>query len=474
MNKDFLAAESYLELGMAEEARREFLKVLPEDVAYACARSQLLLFPSYLDVAAMNGSAEEGLSLIHSRPEIVRSELINNTALCLHFAGRTREAYELTNEFSDVLEWTSGDFYGLACYAARIGEFEEAARNLIEGIDGEISSNYSHMLVDLDLEPLYRHAAEEEMTVATAICLADPRLAALETCEDIIDVMMLKEMPQEFQKAVRPDPETGHCCLDFHAPMALRREIKEWLHAVGGRMTILARRGFARARAMVLEAQFDFAVAAAKRGDFLAARFHAIFGFSARPETFARFDSRLSPLGMGYFFDDLRCAWGNDPVFRELIGATTPYKSKSPVEQMQCLEDCGPLAKETTFWILLRSAVTDSIDGPTEAKYWNLEVIRRWPDDPSAFNNLLLIYEKEEAWNAATLVLTNVPSSFDHLRAAKIHAEIISKRRDFKFPVYKHFYGQRDLGQIVILPSEQTLLREDSKKRKGIEDVCLE
>lgn len=471
MNKDFLTAEGYLELGMTEEARREFLKVRPEDAAYAGARSQLMLLSNYLDPVAMNCSAEEGLRLIRFRPEIVCSELVNNTALCLQFAGRTREAYELTNEFADVLEWTSGDFYGLACYAAQIGEFEVAARNLIEGMAGEIGSNYSHMFADLDLEPLYRHAAEEEMKIETAVCLADPRLdatlAALETYEDIIDVMMLREMPQEFQKAVRPNPETSHYCLDLNTSEALRREIKEWLNAVRGRITTLARRGIARAQAKVLDAQFDFAVAAAKRGDFLAARYHAILGFTVRPETFARFDSRLSPLGMGYFFDDIRRAWGNDPVFRELIGATTPYKTKSPTEQMDCLEECGPLAKETTFWVLLRSTVTGPIDGPTEAKYWNLEVIRRWPDDPAAFNNLLTIYEKEEAWKDATLVLANVPPSFDRLRVAECHAEAISKQRNFKFPAYTHFYGQPNLGRIVVIPSEQALLRETSIMEKS-------
>lgn len=468
MNKAYLSAKGYLELGMAEEARNEFLTIGPEDEAYVSARSQLILLSSHLDPVAMNGGAEEGLRLIRSRPEIVRSDLINNTALCLHFAGRNLEAFELTKEFASILEWTPGDFYGLSCYAARIGEFEEAAQNLVEGMGGGMCSDYFHMFMDLDLEPLYRHAAEEEMKIETAVCLANPRLkaalTALENYEDIIDVMLLREMPQKFQRAFRQNQKTGHYCLDFNAPEILRCEIKDWLTAARSRITTLARRGIAKARTMVMDAQFDFAVAAAKRGDFLAARYHAILGFSVRPETFARFDSRLSPLGMGYFFDDIRHAWREDPIFRELVRAATPYETKSPADQIECLEDCGQLAKETTFWILLRSTVARSIDSPTEAKYWNIEVIRRWPDDPSAFNNLLHIYEKEEAWDAAALVLANVPPSFDLLRAAETHAESITKRQPSKFPAYTHFYGQPDLGRIVIQsPFNGTMAERDVK-----------
>jgi len=463
MNNDFLTAVGYLDLGMADQARREFLKVRPDEAEYACARSELMMLSGHLDVVAMSYAAEEGLNLIRSRPEIVHSALVNNTALCLHYAGRSREARDLTYEFADILEWTPGDFYGLACYAARIGDFEQAAWNLVEGMVNRLSPDYSHMLIDIDLEYLFRHAAEEGMDIETAVCLANPRLtAALEVLgngEDGFDGMLVGEMPPRFQKNARWNPNGGHYSFDPKANETLRREFQAWLWGVKDRITILIRRGIARAREMVFDAQFGFAVAAAKRGDFLAARYHSIFGFSARPETFDRFDSALSQLGMRYFFNDIRHAWREDSVFRELIRSTTPFETKSPPEQIENLDDCGPLTKETTFWILLRSVQARSIDGPAEAKFWHIEVIRRWPDDPSAFYNLLLIYENEKDWDKAALLLAGAPLSFHHLRAAESHADMISRRMIGGLPQYRHFYGQPDIGRIVVLPSERVLLQ---------------
>lgn len=456
MNENFLRATGYQDLGMLKEAREEFLKVRSDDATYACARTELMMLSSQLDVAAMKAEAEGGLNLIRSRPEIVHSALINNTALCLHYAGRTHEAHDLINEFADILEWTPGDFYGLACYAAGIGDSEEAASALLEGMASGLSPEYSHMFMDPDLEPLFLHAAEGEMTIETAVRMANPRLvaalAALENTDELFDGMLLREMPPKFQRHSRIHLTEGMYRIDLNAPVALQRRLRGWLKGVRDRVTELVRRGITRARKLVLDAQFDFAVAAAKRGDFFAARYHSMFGFSARPESFDRFDAALSPLGMGYLFNDIRRAWGEDPVFQELIRSTTPVESLSPIEHIENLEDCGRLAKETTLWILLRAVVARAIDRPPDIKLWNIEVIRRWPDDPAAFHNLLSIYEGEGAWDRAAILLAHVPPSFHHLRHAKSHSERVRLQKLCGFPKSRNFYGQPDLGQLVIFP----------------------
>jgi len=453
---DFLKGEGYMELGMPEEAQDAFLNVGPEDPAHATARARLLLFASHLDRVAQNQKAEEGLALIRSRPEIVNSTLVTNTSLCLHFAGRSREAYDLTHDFANLLDWTPMDFYGLASYASRFGDYEQASEDLVEGMAKRLSPDYSHLLVDPDFLPLFRHAAEGTMKMATAISFANPRLGnAIDMFlqqEPECDVMLFREMPTRFQSQVRKNLITGMYEMPSMAPAALRREYRAWLKGIESRNAALARRGIARAQAMVLDTQFNYAVAAANRGDVFAARHHAITSMAARPDSFGRFDKALSPLGMAWFFDDIRKAWTEDPSFRQLMTSCKPLETIPPESQLEILEACGSLAKKTTFWIVCRSIVARSVDERNDAKSWHVEVIRRWPADPVAYHNLLLMLETEEAWDAASLLLANVPQSFHCLCAAEAHRLRINAREAAAFPKYTAFYGQPDIGGVVILP----------------------
>ncbi|GEM_PF-1815712 len=453
----FETGNAYLELGMEAEARQEFLEVPSDDPAYASAQAELLMFESHLDLVAKNRKAEEGLALIRSRPEIVNSVMVNNTALCLHFAGRTREAYDLTLEFAAILDWAPIDFYGLACYASKIEEFEEAAANLVEGMSQRLSPCYTHMLADPDLWLLFRHAAKGNMKIETALSLANPRFgAAVEVLlnhDPECDGMLLRKIPARFRTQVRKNLETGFYEMPPSAPTALRRDYREWLAGIAARTASLVRRGIERAREVVLDAQFDFAVAAAVRGDFLAARYHVILSIAARPDSFGRFDAALSPRGMAWFFDDIRRAWAEDSSFRRLMAFIHPSGAILWESRMEMLEVCGLLAKTTTFWILCRSIIAQKMDAKHEAKAWQIEVIRRWPEDPAAYHNLLLIYEEEKAWDAASLILANVPQAFHFLSVVEAHRQAVIERRTARLPSYTAFHGQRDLGGVVLLPN---------------------
>lgn len=451
--KRFLIGQGYMELGMGEEARMEFLKVSPEENTYAIAQAELLSFASHLDPAAQNQSAEEGLALIHSRDDAFNGALIKQTALCLHYAGRSREAYDLTLEFSHNLNWNSDDFYALASFASRNGDFVQAAEDLVEGIPKKLTLGYSHLLVDLDFEPLFRHAAEGDMKIETALSFANPKLSdAVELVLPLApacDGMLLREMPPRFRSQIRQELTSGFYDMPPTAPESIRREYQQWLKGIAARNAATARRGIKRAREMVLATQYDFAVAAAKRGDFFAARHHAIKSIAARPDSFGLMDSALSPLGLKWFFDDIREAWGEDPTFREVVCSTTPLETLPPQTAMENLNECGPLAKRTAFWVLTRSAIARHYDEKNDVKAWHVEVIRRWPADPAAYHNLLVILEDEQAWDAASAVLEKVPKSFLCMRAAESHRTAIKERRPVIFPKYSRFYGQPDLGGIV-------------------------
>lgn len=454
MNQNYLSGLGFMELGIPEEARKELEAVPTNDSCYIPARRALMKLCDCLDRAEQSRKADEGLRLVHGGCH--DCDLINTTALRLHFAGRTSEAYDLIHEYSKSIEWMPIDFYGMATYAARVGEWEDAAWHLSNGMRNKLSSSYSKMFADIDLEPLFRHAAEEEMSVHTALSLANPLLtAALSAFSDAdgeVDGILYPEMPAEFRPYMNCDHAFSECYfLAPTAPLETRKRFHAWFQSVNDRILALAKRGIERARRMVLDAQLDFAIAAAKRGDFFAARHHAIFAMNSRPDRFDEFDEALSPLGMAFFFDDIREAWRQDEAFRELMKAMTPTTTISPGRQMEILEDCGSAAKAATFWILGRAAVARDLDGDAVAIDWNIEVLRRWPDDPAAFHNILLIYEKTGAWDTAALVLANVPAAFHRLSGAdNLTKRIETRGREFWNPVRAvSFYGQPDLGGVV-------------------------
>jgi len=460
MNNDFISGTGFKELGLAEEARHEFAKVPRGDCLYYAARSELMALTDSLDVAAQNRAAEGGQKMI--RDGCRDSQLIHETALRLHYAGRPQAAYDLTERFADILEWMPVDLYGMATYASRIGEWEEAARHLLAGMAKELTPSYGSMFADLDLEPLYRHAAEGPMDLATAIHFANPHLAAaleaLSGREVEVDGILLREMPSALLPFIRRDLTASEYFLASTAPSLARREFQTWIQGVNNRITSLASRGIVRARKMIMDSQLEFAIAAAKRGDFLAARYHSIFAIAANLQCFVEFDAILSQLGMAYFFDDIRDAWLNDANFLPLIDQCRPTDATPPSQKMEILEECGPAGKATTLWMLQRAIVARDLDGRKVEMDWNIEVIRRWPDDPAAFFNLLQIYEDMECWEPADLVLANMPPAFYCLSWADYHIKWVKARgqlNESRPRPTAAFFGQPDLGGLVNVVSLQ-------------------
>ncbi|MFZ4778343.1 MAG: hypothetical protein ACOYM3_23485 [Terrimicrobiaceae bacterium] len=454
MNNDFISGTGYKELGLAGEAGSEFAKVPPGDALYCAAQAELMQLTDTFDIAAQNRAAAAGLNMI--RAGCRDSQLIHGTALRLHYAGRSREAFDLTDEFVEFLEWMPVDLYGMATYASRIGEWEEAAHYLLAGMGRELKPSYGYMFADLDLEPLYRHAAESPMDLATAIHFANPRLAAaleaLSGREVEVDGILLREMPAALLPFIRRDLVTGCYSLEPSAPDPSRREFQAWIQGVNNRLASLASRGIARAQKMIMNSQIDFAMAAAKRGDFFAARNHSLFAIAADPACFEGFASALSPLGMAYFFDDIRDTLRDDANFLPLIRQWTSTDVIPASQRMDVLEECGPAGKSTTFWMLLRAGVARDLESRKVAMEWNIEVIRWWPDDPAAFVNLLQLYEDLECWESADLLLANMPPAFYFLTWADYHIKQVKARgklNESKPRIRSAFFGQPDLGGLV-------------------------
>jgi len=227
----------------------------------------LMTLADQSDIAEQSREADAGLETIRSGSRL--PHLINQTALRLHFAGRTREAYDLTREMTKFLEWDAADNYGLACYASQIGKWKEAAEEMLAGLgkDPDLTTVFDRMFSDLDLEPLYRHAAEGAMDIETAFLLADPlfdaALSKLAEREVEFDGILLREMPGRWLPFLKKDLVSGFYLLCPQAPQEVQTQFREWFLSVSGRIASLARRGIERAQTMVLESQFGSATAGA-------------------------------------------------------------------------------------------------------------------------------------------------------------------------------------------------------------------
>jgi hypothetical protein len=259
MCEELQYGQGYIELGLAADAMAELAKVSASDPEYGRARAELMTLTDPLDVAEQNREADAGLKLIRSGSRL--PYLINQTALRLHFAGRTQEAYDLTRKMAKFLEWDAIDHYGMATYAAQIGKWKEAAEEILAGLgkDTDVPPDFERMFSDLDLEPLYRHAAEGEMDIETALILTDPRFASALSQfsgQDVeCDSNMLRAMPPHFRPDVIQDLWSGLYDLSPQASPTVQTQYREWFLSVSGRIASLAKRGIERAQAMILELQ---------------------------------------------------------------------------------------------------------------------------------------------------------------------------------------------------------------------------
>ena len=126
VDKILLAAQGYIELDMPEEAIRE-LDSLPAEDRQREPALQLRLF-----VVMRSRQWQRALDVCEAMrsatPEIVTGYI--HGAFCLHEMGRTAEARKLLLAAPSHLRKEPTYHYNLGCYAAVLGELEEARHHL--------------------------------------------------------------------------------------------------------------------------------------------------------------------------------------------------------------------------------------------------------------------------------------------------------------------------------------------------------
>lgn len=126
LEKILLAAQGYIELDMPDEALRE-LDSLPPGAREGEAALQMRLF-----VLMRSRSWQEAGDVCRRMRELIPENTTGyiHGAFCLHEMGRTAEARELLLGGPPQLQEEPTYHYNLGCYAAVLGDLEEAQRHL--------------------------------------------------------------------------------------------------------------------------------------------------------------------------------------------------------------------------------------------------------------------------------------------------------------------------------------------------------
>lgn len=378
------------------------------------------------------------------------SGVIHNTALCHFFAGDFQAAYDLTVRFQAVLRWTADDRYGMATYASRLGKWTEAAWFVMLSI---WTGGQFHMFFDMDLVPLWEYAADERLDIKTALALGHPSFAAelkkLSGTSQEIDPIMQKKLPEKFHPCLVHNLENFYPVFGPNAPASIQREFNQWKTNTAMWIETIAHCAAEHSRILIWIKQLDWAIAAAKRGNTYAARWHAQFALAKRPDLVDLFAAKLSRYGMREVMQDLKTVLGRREDFCELLlRMNTVGKGEDKSVMPEILE----YGWNTGYEMIARNTEAASECDELGRERSCASLCSRWPYDPTGHANLLQHYAREGNWNAANRVLREAPRSitfFRNFREAATRIARNEKIEEFHLSAKEPFYGQPDIGGLM-------------------------
>ena len=450
MNDPIEEADAYLKLGLEEDAKRCVAGIGPNDPNFNEVWSILQRASNNQNRAEQRELAESGLALLQRRG--FDAYVAEWAAECLYDAGQPESAFQLIAKHALKVKWPVQLRYGMATYATATGRWIEAAWFLQSCVR---HGGDPHMFFDFDFEPLFKHVATHEPDRLTALALAHPCVEAelnkfAGKCREI-DSTMMRLLPPHIRNYLQFPLTGGLRILSASAPLEVREEFERWCQATGRHIEGLARKAIAASRKKVLASQLPWAEAAARRGDFLAARWHTTFALAAEPGWIDTFSKRLGNLGCGYFLDDLSVGLRADEGFARLVLSKGVQRLPENFSEMVCCR-IEQLAPETGFALVARRECHPfNRRSQQEVLAMNFQLMNRWPQDPAAFCNALDHLCDLKNWDAADMVLRRSPRSLMALCRTRKIVEQIQKREVMVIIPWEErfFYGQPDLGGLV-------------------------
>lgn len=454
-NKKHLeAGAAYEFLGLPEEAREEYAAIPSGSADYGYAQGEIV--GALLTQRRYPEAWAHGLGVLKQCQPC--QSLVVNTSLALHLDGHFAEALDLLLRNPSVLRAEENAIH-IATSAARCGNWDWADKAFFYHMK-HTQLPKAWFFLDRDVEIWLAHLLESSPSPERAEFIAYPRVADLWLTMPPpqhpvpVDGILAERIPRAFRPWLKVEPRTAHFAWDPSAPSRLRERYLRWQCARFQRNQRLLSAAVAQARQTLLDLQLEWAVAHARQGNFLAARYHLLYAIERDLRRFHDYEQALRPLGMAYLLDDILRACFEDPAILKKLGSiraglvahSTP--SRDLLDEMDAWH---PRIRETGLFLIQRGHLLQDMNRQEEALATWLQLAQRWPDDPVGFHNAARLLALRNEWTQAEAVLQFLPSGANRILCVEELRQQIADRDMHKtaYILKETFYGQRNLGGIL-------------------------
>jgi len=460
-------AWAYRELGLYTEEEAVLRRVMDHSPA-AHARARGPLIDLLVAESRFSEAAALGADAI-ADGRFTQADIIN-TMLALNYLGRIKEAREtllLVEECGHPLQEES---YQMACFAARLGDFQEA----LNWLCSEFRRSFEYRarsFTDTDLRPFWSWLRDYTPTLTEAHLMIETPL--MEVCAVALD----KDAPIEISAddlAYLDGRIRGLFRFEFAAgnfvpiPLAMAREpdaAADFMrkHREGLKMVrdcVVAAQG--NALNVVLDAQPDYAAAHAAWGNHFGARYHILWALRHRPALMLDFLTHPGLEMMRPFLAELLLADHEDKTFGSRMQEFHECLATDPDRAWQLL-DATPESLRHTALFRLRLACIYHADSDHERALPIWEELRmRWPDDAVGWSNAIAALRELQRPDEARALLKTAPACYRRFRNYWIDlAALEGAPRRFPASPVGAFRGQLDLGGVLI--PEVEMIPDDSQ-----------
>jgi hypothetical protein len=388
--------------------------------------------------------------------------------LAENFLGRIREARDTLLLVEECGHSLDEDAYQMACFSARLGEFEYALHWLL--IDFNRSSTYyARSFWDTDLNPFWewlrnfnpalkdahRILLTPFKTVVAAVYAQGRNLE--------LSIEDLQHLPEAQKNLFRYDHREG---AYFPYPLAIERDpaaMDDLMSDMKARYEWIEgciRNVHQTATTTVLDMQPNYAAEHAARGNHLGARYHILWGTSLRPALIVDF---LNHPGLGLmrgFMEELLLANHENPGFGQRMHEAAECMEQNPDQAWRLMEETPEAQRRTALFKARLASLHNAYEEYEVALPLWEELRRLWPHDvlgySGAIDALLKLGRREEA----AALLASAPPCY---RRFAIYwwqlAEIEGGTPRYCAFGRPHFRGQPDLGAKLI--PEEAMEAED-------------
>ncbi len=458
-------AHGFLELGLYQDAEQTLREVTAEDPA-AHDRARLDLAELCLEERRFEEAAAIGRELIAHGA--IRYQTILTTTMALHFLGRIKEAREVLLLVDRCGRRIEDDAYQMACFASRLGEFDEALRWLM--LEYRRSTEYwAKSLSDTDLIPFWKWLSGHTPTLEEAHLLVEAPLvevhqAALKESDDPwLHADELARLGERSRRLFRYDHRTGCYVLN---PLAVAADGEAATNDRNTRRSALGMLEMflvlvrVKALDVVLKAQPRYASQHAAWGNQLGVRYHLTWALQHRPKILARFAAEPAVWPFAPLLREIEGVQAIDARFFERMSLVDRMKDRDLDGAWKIVDETPVELRGNAFYRLRLAGLYEADHDYARALPIWIELCHHWPADVVGFGNAAACLLKMGRTNDARRVLDNAPACYRSFALHRMQwSEVRRGERDADSRP-REFKGHPDLGGLLIAdpssPADET------------------